>query len=74
MFFFICKSALVHLQAVCGDVLVSVVIQDFFFFYQQHANTNATTVFKAKCDVYYLEIIFFSCIDYEANSPPFFLL
>lgn len=57
------------------------IIQDVFFvsFYRQHASTNATMVFKANCDVHYFHCclilfgLFSSRIDWQANSPPFFL-
>ena len=66
---------------VCGDVLVSVQSFRIFFFFQQHASTNATMVFKANCDVHYFHCCsilfkdyFLLCIDWQANYSSHFFL
>lgn len=73
-----------HWQAVCLFVVMSLFLFNhsgcfFVSFYRQHASTNATMVFKANCDVHYFHCclilfgLFSSRIDWQANSPPFFL-
>lgn len=76
-----------HWQAVCLFVVMSLFLFNhsgcfwvfFASFYRQHASTNATMVFKANCDVHYFHCclilfgLFSSRIDWQANSPPFFL-
>lgn len=67
-------SPLIGRLFVCGDVLVSVQSFRILFFSQQHASTNATMVVKTNCDVHYflVKIFFSSCIDWQADSSPYF--